>query len=265
MKIQFDKQKLQKITDTLFILTGISIAVLDREYNYVCKSTKQNDFCTCMQSNRISKARCKASDQKLISKCKESKCFESHICHAGLYDAVAPIIKNEIIVGYVIMGRVRSKNSPQSARDSVGVRAKSMYSEVPLFDDAQIDSIKTLISELIFESAITVDFDETIEKIGAFLSDNITKNYTIDQICAMFCVSKNYLYSGFLKIFGTTVNEYVITQRIERAKQLLLETSDTVCAVGQAVGIDNYTYFCKLFKKRTGLTPSEFKKSPDQK
>ncbi len=259
MKINYDKEKLEQIISTLFILTRISIAVLDTEYNYVCSSTKQNDFCTCMQSNKISKARCKVSDEKLIRKCKVSRCFESHICHAGLYDAVTPIIKNDVIVGYVIMGRIRAKNSPQSVRGNVGVRLKKMYDELPYFNESQIDSIKTLIEEIIFEAAITVDFDETIEKIGAFLNDNLTTNYSISELCSMFCVSKNYLYSGFLRIFGTTVNEYVISQRIERAKERLLQTTDPVYQVGQSVGIDNYTYFCKLFKKRTGVTPKTYR------
>lgn len=259
MKINYDKQKLEQIISTLFVLTGISIAVLDTEYNFVCKSTKQNDFCTHMQSNKISEARCKVSDEKLIRRCKESRCFESHICHAGLYDAVIPIIKNDIIVGYVIMGRVRAENSPQSVRGNVSVRLKKLYDELPCFNDLQIDSIKTLIEEIIFESAITLDFDETIEKIGAFLNGNLTSNYTINELCTMFCVSKNYLYSGFLRIFGTTVNEYVISQRIERAKERLLQTSAPVYQVGQEVGIDNYTYFCKLFKKRTGLTPKTYR------
>ena len=258
MQIKYNRKKLQQITDTLFVLTGISIAILDTEYNYVSNSTKQNDFCSCMQTSAISKARCKVSDEKLINKSKKSRCFESHICHAGLYDAVMPIIKNDIIVGYVIMGRVRSKNSPQTVRGNVGVRLKKVYEELPFFDDAQIDSIKTLIEEIIFESAITVDFDETIEKIGEFLKDNFAKDFTVDEICKMFCVSKNYLYDGFMRIFGTTVNEYVINLRIERAKELLCEGKLPVYQVSERVGID-YTYFCRLFKKRTGVTPKKYK------
>lgn len=261
MKINYDKEKLEQVISTLFILTGISIAVLDTEYNILCRSAKQNDFCACVQSNKIGKVRCRGSDEKLLRRCKESRAFESHICHAGLYDAVFPIIKNDVIVGYVIMGRVRSKESPQTVRGNVGVRFKKMYDELPYFDDLQIDSIKTLIEKIIFESAITVEFDETIEKIGAFLNDNLTTDYTVNTLCKMFCVSKNYLYDGFLRIFGTTVNEYVINLRIERAKQLLLQTTDPVYQVGQSVGIDNYTYFCKLFKKRTGLTPKTYRNS----
>ena len=258
MNIRYDKQKLQQITDTLFVLTGISIAILDTEYNYVSNSTKQNDFCTCMQKNRINKARCKVSDEKLIQKCKKSRCFESHICHAGLYDAVMPLIKNDMIVGYVIMGRIRSKDSPQTVRGNVSISLKKTYDELPQFDNTQIDSIKTLIEEIIFESAITVEYDKTIEKIGEFINDNLTEKFTVDELCKKFCVSKNYLYSGFLRIFGTTVNDYAVNLRIERAKELLSKGELRVYEVCEQVGIDNYTYFCRLFKKKTGITPSKY-------
>lgn len=259
MNIRYNTQKLQQITDTLFVLTGISIAVLDTEYKFICNSTKQNDFCSCMQKNQISKARCRVSDEKLIQKSKKSRCFECHICHAGLYDAVMPLIKNDIIVGYVIMGRIRSGDSPKTVKSNVSISLKKMYEELPQFDDMQIDSIKTLIEEILFESAITVEFDKTIEQIGAFLSDNLTAKYTINDLCKRFCVSKNYLYSGFLKIFGTTVNDYAINLRIERAKELLSKGELRVYEVCERVGIDNYTYFCRLFKKKTGISPSKYK------
>ncbi len=259
MRIRYDRKKLQQITDTLFVLTGISIAVLDTEYKFICNSTKQNDFCTCMQNNPISKARCKVSDEKLLQKCKKSRCFESHICHVGLYDAVMPLIKNEIIVGYVIMGRIRATDSPKTVRGNVSVSLKKMYDELPQFDSTQIDSIKTLIEEIIFESSITVEYDKTIEKIGAFISDNLTEKYTVNEICKKFCVSRNYLYSGFLRIFGMTVNEYIVNLRIERAKELLSKGELRVYEVCECVGIDNYTYFCRLFKKKTGVTPNKYK------
>jgi len=259
MKINYDKQKLEKTIGTFFILTGISIAVLDTEYNFVCSSTKQNDFCTCMQSNGIGKVRCKMSDEKLIRKCKESRRFESHICHAGLYDAVIPIIKSDVIVGYVIMGRVRAESSPKTVRGNVSVRLKKLYDELPYFDNAQIDSIKTLVEEIIFESAITIDVDETTDKIAGFLKENITQKFSISELCARFCVSKANLYDGFLKSFGMTVNGFVIHERIERAKELLTKTAMPVYQVGQQVGIDNYTYFCRLFKKRTGFTPKTYR------
>ena len=258
MKINYDKKKLEQITTTLFVLTGISIAILDKDYNFICKSTKQNDFCSEMQNNKISRARCMGSDEKLIRKCKESRCFESHICHAGLYDAVTPIIKNDVIVGYVIMGRIRTAESPQSVKGTVAVRLKKMYEELPYYSQLQLESIKTLIEEIIFESAITVELDETIEKIGEFLNDNLATNYTISELCTTFCVSKNYLYDGFLKIFGTTVKDYVINMRIERAKELLCKEKMPVYQVCESVGID-YTYFCRLFKKRTGVTPKQYK------
>jgi AraC-like DNA-binding protein len=158
------------------------------------------------------------------------------------------------------MGRVRSKDSPQTVRGNVGVRFKKIYDELPYFDDLQIDSIKTLIEEIIFESAITIEVDETTDKIAEFLKENITKKFSIDELCSKFCVSKTNLYDGFFKSFGMTVNDYVIRERIERAKVLLKDTEKPVYQIGNEVGIDNYTYFCRLFKNSVGMSYKEYLK-----
>jgi two-component system response regulator YesN len=76
-------------------------------------------------------------------------------------------------------------------------------------------------------------------------------------------MSKNTLYALFREHLGATVTEYITGLRIDRAKRLLRETKDTVYEVAESVGIDNYTYFCKLFKKREGISPSEYRKASD--
>lgn len=57
--------------------------------------------------------------------------------------------------------------------------------------------------------------------------------------------------------------EYITNCRLERAKKLLLETSEPVYNISEKVGIHNYTYFCNLFKKKTGITPTEYKNIPN--
>ena len=84
---------------------------------------------------------------------------------------------------------------------------------------------------------------------------------TLEKLCEVLHVSKNKLYSAFASQCGTTVNAYITQQRLERAKQLLWETDEPVYRVAEAIGIRNYTYFCRLFKKKTGLSPLAYRRS----
>lgn len=255
VKIKYNIPKLERIISDISVLTGISIAFLDTEYNELCSRKKYNDFCSAVKQQYGNNDKCRISDDEIISRCKVSKSFESHICYAGLFDAVSPVIKNGIIVGYVMMGRVRSCKSPKT-----NTAFRALYEEIPFFTENQISSLRTLLQEILFETAITFDFDETIDDVIDFIENNLCQRLTISDICAKFGISKNYLYDGLKKYCGMTVNEYIISLRIESAKALLKETKYPVYTVCERVGIENYPYFCRLFKKRVNISPAEYRK-----
>ena len=57
--------------------------------------------------------------------------------------------------------------------------------------------------------------------------------------------------------------KYLIDYRLERAKELLCKTNDTVIRVAADVGIDNTSYFVRIFKKMYGMTPGASGKKKD--
>ena len=60
--------------------------------------------------------------------------------------------------------------------------------------------------------------------------------------------------------YGTTVNNYLISKRITRAKQLLRLTDMTVDEIGVAVGMTDANYFSRMFRKVEGISPREYRK-----
>ncbi len=260
MHIRYNIEKLGNILNDLSVLTGISIAFLDCDYNRLCGSIKENDFCQKMQKEEAYLKKCVCSDMDIIEKCKETKCFESHICYAGLYDAVLPVIVDNVTAGFIIMGRVRSDASPGKCLCVDNSEMKSLYNELPYFSTQQLQSLKTLLSSILFADAINFEIDELSEKIAEYVRNNLTEDLSVKALCRKFFVSKNNLYKCFKTCYGTTVNEYVISARITKARKLLAETKEPVFLICEEVGIGNYTYFCKCFKKKTGESPSEFRR-----
>ena len=62
-------------------------------------------------------------------------------------------------------------------------------------------------------------------------------------------------------VFNTSPNNYLLNQRIERAKELLRQPDVYVADVAYRSGFSDPKYFSKCFKKLTGMTPTEFQKS----
>lgn len=71
-------------------------------------------------------------------------------------------------------------------------------------------------------------------------------------------ISEVYLRKLFLSHYGITPKQYILEGRINKAKQLLIDTPFTVTAIALECGFSNVYHFCRAFKQRTGTTPMQY-------
>lgn len=76
----------------------------------------------------------------------------------------------------------------------------------------------------------------------------------------MCFISPSYLSSLFKQDTGTTIVDYINSQRVDRAAVLLATTDRSIAAVAAAVGILDVNYFTKIFKKQLGTTPTQYRR-----
>ncbi|TKV47567.1 AraC family transcriptional regulator, partial [Bacillus sp. PIC28] len=67
------------------------------------------------------------------------------------------------------------------------------------------------------------------------------------------------------RIIGLTPIEYIQQFRVLKATEYLLHTNQSIKEISTAVGIENPEYFATLFKKKTGFTPTEYRKKNEMK
>lgn len=89
-------------------------------------------------------------------------------------------------------------------------------------------------------------------------------NLTIDQIASTIGLSNGYLRQLFKQETGQTLNDYIIESRIQRACELLVHTSQTGREIASATGFNDARYFYTLFKKRTGQTTDQYRRSKSE-
>lgn len=251
MNVHYDLDKLKKIIDDLHRITGISMALVDTKYNFLYSAVNETDtVCRLIQSSPEGDARCSCADRALVERCAEERRPVSHVCHAGLLDSAVPIFKGEYIAGFIVIGRIRTDATPQDP----------LYASMMYFSDAQLESLVNLLSHILFESAIGIDYDEFVSRATDYIDTHISEVLSLPRLCTALHVSRNYLYRSFHSCFDCTVNEYVTERRIRKAAALLRESDTSVTRIAETVGIPNYTYFSRLFKKKTGLSPLKYRK-----
>jgi len=90
---------------------------------------------------------------------------------------------------------------------------------------------------------------------------NYALNLTVDSVADVVKRSKNYFSTQFKKELGISLIDYVNKVRIEHAKLLLKETGYLTYEVAERVGYSEYRYFCTVFKKYTGITPTQYREA----
>jgi YesN/AraC family two-component response regulator len=98
-----------------------------------------------------------------------------------------------------------------------------------------------------------------IVHIKRFVRTNFSQKISLKDIADNVGYSPNYCDTFFKERTGESLIYYVINRRIDEAKLLLIEGALSLKDAAFAVGFEDYNYFCRLFKKKTNYTPSEYK------
>ncbi|MBB6054438.1 AraC family transcriptional regulator [Tolumonas osonensis] len=93
-----------------------------------------------------------------------------------------------------------------------------------------------------------------------FIEKNYQQPLTRESVAAEFFISPNYLSWLFRKEGHITFNDFINFVRLERAKYLLKRFDITIHEIAQQCGFNDSNYFCRIFKKKTALAPSEYRK-----
>ncbi|MDF2924801.1 MAG: two component transcriptional regulator, AraC family [Paenibacillaceae bacterium] len=99
-------------------------------------------------------------------------------------------------------------------------------------------------------------------KMLAYLHKNYNQQIKLKDLANMFYINKNYASFLFQKYTGMTYSEYINKLRMDKARELLIQSSLPIAEVAEHAGYPDYFYFSRLFKKTFGVSPTAFRKEP---
>lgn len=129
-------------------------------------------------------------------------------------------------------------------------KAKLLKSGLEILDDKRsilIEKIKNVVIEM-------VHYADEFPKVNfsTYLSEKLGYDYT-------------YLSNLFTEVKGTTIQEFIILHKIEKAKELIMYNEMSIADIAYILNYSSAAHFSTQFKKVTGLTPSFFKKLKKQR
>lgn len=210
--------------------------------------------------------RCFKCRSLAIKKALQTKQAFAGLCINGIYEYTHPVVINGKVAFLIFIGNILEKE-----------KGYNKICKRTLGEPFPIDTMEKNITEedcksiaLTLENYILYLLDKysdtqvnekiIIKNLKSFINDNLEFDISTENMAQFFHYNPRYLGRLFKKETGYYIYEYITKMRIERAKELLSRTNQSVITVANAIGFNNVTYFNKIFKEITGITPTEFRK-----
>ena len=146
---------------------------------------------------------------------------------------------------------LRRPDAPFGAEQMIGLSLESMLLEMICRSKEPAEGKP---SSLIRERSQ----HEFLNRVQAYLEQNIQRRLTLSDICRDNLVGRSYLQKVFREKTGGGAMEYFGNLKIRKAKELIREGEHNFTEIAALLGYNSIHYFSRHFKKVTGMTPSEY-------
>lgn len=102
---------------------------------------------------------------------------------------------------------------------------------------------------------------DRIKEIAKYMEQNVRQNLSVNQIAKHFLLSESGLKKIFARDAGCGVTEFFNNMKIEKAKEYIRENEKNFTQISDELGFSSIHYFSRLFKKKTGMTLTEYRSS----
>jgi AraC-like DNA-binding protein len=271
----FDIKKLQQLLKDFYAAVGIRISVFDERFCLVAEyPIAAPKYCSYIRTIPKGAEGCRNCDFAACKRAEKKQEAHIYVCHAGVTEAITPIRFENGVLGYIILAHMMPlENYEQSFENAVTLcknygldpdLGKKYLSEIAPRSQEQILASTHLLdavsSCLYVAKLVKKSGNNPANRIDGFIRENLHLNLTSNSLCKQFLISRTKLYMLAKECFGVSISQHVCNLRIQTAKKLLKESDLSLAKIAQKVGLSNENYFCKVFKKETGFTPSAYRK-----
>lgn len=122
------------------------------------------------------------------------------------------------------------------------------------------EELKNLWIQIVTEKKETLDTENISGQIENYIRQHFRENITIQNMANTLCYNEVYLGKLVKKETGMSFRQYLNKVRLEYAEKRLKDSDDSMIEISGDSGFSNPDYFCKKFREKNGMTPTEFRK-----
>ncbi len=273
MGIEFNYQELDQLLRDFHNITNVKIGMSLPDGRFFRGSGgKQCAFCSIVKSDKHFRDRCEEQDHHALEEAMKGN-TQIYICHAGLYESITPIFSRGKPISALHIGQVAPNISNEAAMESL----KERLSDHPRFDELVTEYfkmkprsndylescaniMKSCAGYIYLNNLVTLERSSLFVRLKDYISSNYTKDVSLQDMARELGVCVTTLCTTIRNENNTTPHAMLNSFRMEKARELLKDSALPVNKIAPVVGISDYNYFSRCFKKEMGLSPSQYRK-----
>lgn len=151
--------------------------------------------------------------------------------------------------GYCIFQRLESVS-----KSPVSIGISCIAKGLPIFRETFEQAKKAADNRF-----LNSDSEILLQRILKYINEHLCEPINREDISKRFNITPNYFSRLFCEKFNITFSQFIITKRLEKAKELLTTTEMSVSDIARVSGYDDVQYFWKVFRRVVGTTPQQYR------
>lgn len=265
-------EDVSKIFNTFHALFGIRIAFFSPDGKEL-KVGNNEGICRYCKAIRMCKggaASCSKADRDGRILAQKRKKLVIYTCHAGMTEVVKPIIQQGALLGYAMIGQIRTTTLPPNRFSSMWnatheEKLEDIFLTQPLITQSNLMHIIEMFSylmdllsqeKMIYNSAI-----EAPRSISGFIQNHIDEQLSLERTSREIHLSPSRISHIVKEQYGISYTSLVRKLKMERARFLLTHFPNmSISEVALEVGIPDGQYFSRVFRKESNISPTQYRK-----
>lgn len=284
-----DSELINKIAHDFANATNLAVVVVNIHGEEVSDLYHFTPFCQSLRQDPEMGRRCRMSDRCGGLEASKSNQPCIYRCHAGLTDFSIPLVIGGHLVGFVLCGQVRIKDTvklPEMQESSSFTwrqngQLAEHFENIPIIDYDRLlssaDLLKIIVDNYLKQqldfvvikehqpasaerrAPIPSQHDSKMKKVLRYIDSHYSEDLRLEDVAAMVYLSPYYFSKLFKKYQGIGFNAYVNQQRMDSARQMLEQSDWSIAVIARNLGFSQTSYFCKVFRQAYRITPQAYR------
>lgn len=266
--LRFSSENLYRVMRDFYTLTKIRIVLFDSDFRELLSyPAERRGFCASLRVDPAEDTKCRVSDRKGCEECARSHELTIYRCHAGLTEAVVPIVDQSGVIGYIMFGQIIPEDGEKKTRHQLmrcypelshDISQIAVKPEIELTAAATI--LQALTAYVMNNGWVVPGKSEFIRQLDQYIKDNLNRSITCEDLCREFHLTRSRMYALSTTYLGCGLAEYVRMRRILYAQQMLEETDIPIGDIAATLGFSDYNHFSRVFKQICGISARAYRK-----